>query len=557
MTNYIKHFVSLFTPQKDQARPGQVANSAGGYVFTLDKWARLDRWLILGSEGGTYYASERQLTRDNAKTIAECLGEDGLRTVARIVSVSESGRAPKNATAIFALAMAAGDANQETRKAALAAVPRVCRTGTDLFHFVRDVEGFRKWGRGLRTAIAGWYNDKPVDRVAYQALKYRERDGWSHRDVLRLAHPKAPTPQHDALYRFIVGGEEALSKETPRGKPIDVALLPPFVRAFGELRAATDKHQVVSMIRDHRFTHEMLLTEWKNDVDVWAALLPDMPQGALLRNLGKMTSVGLLAPMSDAARLVASRLTDKDRLARARIHPIAVLSALKVYEQGHGERAKQRANALSWTPVREVVDALNEAFHLAFKSIEPTGKRHLLALDVSGSMGTGMIAGVPGLVPRVAAAAMAMATARAEKDYAVVAFTAAPNGYGGQWGGGTAGITSLPISATQRLDDVLRTTDGLPMGGTDCSLPMIWAQKNKVPVDTFVIYTDNETWAGEVHPFQALREYRQKMGRAARLIVVGMTATSFTIADPTDAGMLDVVGFDSSAPQVMADFTRG
>ncbi|MEZ4300268.1 MAG: TROVE domain-containing protein, partial [Polyangiaceae bacterium] len=153
-------------------------------------------------------------------------------------------------------------------------------------------------------------------------------------------------------------------------------------------------------------------------------------------------------------------------------------------------------------------------------------------------------------------AAMAMATARVESDYAVVAFTAAPNGYGGQWGGGTSGLTPLPLSGTQRLDAVLDTVSGLPFGGTDCALPMVWAQKNKVPVDTFVIYTDNETWAGAVHPFQALREYRQKMGRPAKLIVVGMTSTGFTIADPTDAGMLDVVGFDSAAPQVMADFSR-
>lgn len=557
MTNYIKHFVSLFTPQNDRAREDQAANGAGGFVFQVDKWARLDRWLILGAEGGTYYASERALTRDNAVTIAECLGEDGLRTVARIVAVSEAGRAPKQAPAIFALAMAAGNANPETRKAALAAVPRVCRTGTDLFHFARDVEGFRKWGRGLRGAIAAWYNDKPVERVAYQALKYRERDGWSHRDLLRLSHPKARTPQHDALYRWIVGGDEALARETPRGKPLDPSMLPPFVRAFGELKRASGKAEVIALIRDHRFTHEMIPTEHKNDPDVWAALLPEMPQGALLRNLGKMTATGLLAPMSEAAKMVSARLTDRDRLARARVHPIAVLSALKVYEQGHGERALQRANALRWEPVREIVDALSTAFHLSFRAIEPTGKKHLLALDVSGSMTAGAIAGVPGLTPRVASAAMAMATARVEPDYAVVGFTAAPGGYGGQWGGGVSGLTPLPISAEQRLDDVLETVSGLPFGGTDCSLPMIWAQRNNIPVDVFVVYTDNETWAGQVHPFQALREYRQKMGRAARLIVVGMTATGFTIADPTDAGMLDVVGFDAAAPQLMADFARG
>ncbi|WP_437686173.1 TROVE domain-containing protein [Sorangium sp. So ce176] len=558
MANYVKHFAALLTPQRQRARADQVKNSAGGYAFALDEWARLDRWLILGAEGGTYYAGERKLTVDNARAVEACLSADGPRAVQRIADVSRSGRAPKNAPAIFALAMAAADAKVETRKAALGALPEVCRTGTDLFHFARDVQGFRKWGRALRSAVAAWYNEKPADRLAVQAIKYRQRDGFSHRDLLRLAHPVAPSPQHDALYRWIVGGIEALGKESARGKALRPEELPDAVRAFESLRAATNRKQVTALIRQHRFTHEMLQTEWKNDPAVWEALLEQMPQTALIRNLGKMTAVGLLSPMSDASRRAARQLTDAARLAAARVHPVAVLSALKVYEQGHGERARRRDGALSWTPVREIVDALDEAFYLAFRAVEPTGKKHLLALDVSGSMTSGQIAGVPGLTPRVASAAMAMATARLEREVAVVAFTAAASGgYGGRWGGGASGLTPLSISPKQRLDDVLRAVSGLPFGGTDCALPMIWAKRSRVEVDTFVIYTDNETWAGDVHPFQALRDYRQAMGRPARLVVVGMTSTGFSIADPTDPGMLDVVGFDGAAPQVMADFTRG
>jgi 60 kDa SS-A/Ro ribonucleoprotein len=557
MTNYGLHVGKLATPQREQARADQRTNLAGGFTFVLDLWARLDRWLVLGCEGGSYYATEKAMTRDNARTIDECLAADALRTVARVAEISVSGRAPKNAPAVFALAMAAGHADALTRRAALAAIPQVCRTGTDLFHFARDVEGFRRWGRALRGAVAAWYNDKPVDKVAYQAIKYQARDGWSHRDLLRLAHPVAKTPEHDALYRWIVGGKDALAKESDKGKAIPEDRLPRAVRAFEALRAETDPKRVAALVREHRFTHEMLLTEWKSDPAIWEALLEHMPETALVRNLGKMTAVGLLTEGSAAARKVVSELTNAEHLRRARVHPIALLSALRVYQQGHGERARLRANALAWAPVRSIVDALDEAFHLAFQAIEPTGKTHLLALDVSGSMTAGEIAGVPGLTPRVASAAMAMATAKVEKSFLCVGFTAASGGYGGKWGGGNSGLRTLDISPRQRLDDVLRAVDGLPFGGTDCSLPMIWATKNQIPVDTFVVYTDNETWAGAVHPFQALAEYRQRMGRAAKLVVVGMTATSFTIADPTDAGMLDVVGFDSAAPQVMADFARG
>jgi 60 kDa SS-A/Ro ribonucleoprotein len=101
---------------------------------------------------------------------------------------------------------------------------------------------------------------------------------------------------------------------------------------------------------------------------------------------------------------------------------------------------------------------------------------------------------------------------------------------------------------------VLRATSALPFGGTDCALPMLEATKHRWPVDLFVVYTDSETWAGQVHPAQALRQYRERMGILAKLVVVGMASNGFSIADPNDAGMLDVVGFDTAAPQVLADF---
>jgi 60 kDa SS-A/Ro ribonucleoprotein len=102
---------------------------------------------------------------------------------------------------------------------------------------------------------------------------------------------------------------------------------------------------------------------------------------------------------------------------------------------------------------------------------------------------------------------------------------------------------------------VLNRISGLPFSGTDCALPMLWATANKVKVDTFVVYTDNETWAGGVHPHQTLRGYRDWSGIDARLVVVGLTATDFTIADPADPGMLDIAGFGSALPALLNDFS--
>lgn len=541
LINYIK--TPSNTPQSEPI-PGsaQVPNSGGGYAWAVDDWTRLDRFLILGSEGGTYYITERKLTAENAEAVARCIAEDGPRVVRRIVEVSEGGRAPKNDPAIFALALCAALGNPATRAAAFEAMPRVCRTGTHLFHFAAFVDGLRGWGRGLREAVGAWYA-MPVAKLGLQVIKYGQRDGWSHRDLLRLAHAKPPTEQHAVLYNYMVKGWEWVGDE-PHPDP---ALRQ--VWAFERLKRAGTAREVIALVEQYSLPREAIPTEWLNSREVWEALLVHMPLEAMARNLAKMTVVGLLAPGSEAARHAGEQLRDPERIKSARLHPVKVLAALKTYAQGHGERGK-----LKWTPVTSVIDTLNDAFYLAFGNVEPSGKRWLLALDVSGSMDGNMIAGVPGLDARTGSAAMALVTAAVETDRTMVGFSAAQGGYGGQWGGGESGLTPLSISPRQRLDDVVKTMRAVPMGGTDCALPMKWALKHKVAADVFVVYTDSETWAGTPHPVQALRQYRDKMGIPAKMIVVGMTSNGFTIADPDDAGMMDVVGFDTAVPQVMADF---
>src|ERR1700678_654947 len=208
MTNYLNIFSrtdAAATPQA-QAIANTVPNSAGGYAFAIDDWVRLDRFLILGSEGGSYYAGERALTRDNAASVLRALQSDGERAVARIVEISTCGRAPKNDPALFALALAASADELATRRAALAALPEVARTGTHLFQFAELVQGSRGWGRALRRAVGAWYLSQPVDRLAYQLVKYRQRGGWSHRDLLRLAHPETADPARAALLDWVCRG---------------------------------------------------------------------------------------------------------------------------------------------------------------------------------------------------------------------------------------------------------------------------------------------------------------------------------------------------------------
>ena len=113
--------------------------------------------------------------------------------------------------------------------------------------------------------------------------------------------------------------------------------------------------------------------------------------------------------------------------------------------------------------------------------------------------------------------------------------------------------TGLP---SMTIDDALKLVD-MPFSSTDCALPMVQALQNREKVDAFVIYTDSETYMGQIHPQAALEEYRRTMRIDAKLIVVGMTSNCLTIADPKDLNTLNLAGFDTATPRIISDFIGG
>jgi len=157
MAKYAK-LATASVPQTEKLNERQIENNASGFVFQLDDWARLERWLVIGSDSNTYYQKAKDLTRENARCVERCWSVDPVRTVNTIVNISLQGRAPKNDPAIFALALGACASVDIARQVSLNALPQVCRTGTHLFQFVDTVRALgRGWGRGLKRAVANWY----------------------------------------------------------------------------------------------------------------------------------------------------------------------------------------------------------------------------------------------------------------------------------------------------------------------------------------------------------------------------------------------------------------
>jgi 60 kDa SS-A/Ro ribonucleoprotein len=506
----------------------QVENNAGGYVFAITRWERLERFLILGSDQPTYYQSAQNITRQNASCVLECFREDAERAASVILGISMEGRAPRQKPVLFALALASTDANEKVRDAAFSVVPACCGTASSLFLWMR----YRKElgggsGRAFKRTLARWYEMRSTSNLAYQMIKYRDREGYSHKRAIELSGRGAKGDElRESLYLWA------------RGKDITGRLCHSRLNAF--LQAQAGNGNLPELIAEHRLPWEALPTESLRRADVWQALIPHMGLTGLIRNLGRMTDVEAIS-RKDYSRVV-DRIVNEGNLKAARVHPFQLLLAQKVYSSGHGDKG-----SLSWNPVGAIVDALDTAFYLSFKTIEPTGKRYLLALDVSGSMGS-KIMGSP-LTCREAACAMSLVTMATEPHCDIVGFTAANRFWNSR-----PELTELNISPKDRLDQAVKKISRLDFGATDCALPMTWALKNNKAYDAIITYTDNESWAGPIHASEALRQYRQQMKLKTKFAAVAFTATSYSVVDPADGGSLNFVGFDSSAPAVMADF---
>lgn len=517
MSDTLTSFNLRKTSQHEKVDKRQVKNNAGGYVFETSLVQQVRRFIILGTDGGTYYVQPKELTRQVAQSVVTLAETDHKTLVDMIVEVSVGGKAPRQNPAIFALAIAASFGDVDERNYALSKLADVCRTGTHLFLFAKYIEQFRGWGRSLRRAVGEWYTEKSVDEVAYQAVKYRSREGWSHRDLLRLSHPMKTS--HAPLFSWITQSNQNY--------------LPEIVVGFE--KAQENGANIPALITLYGLTWEMLPTEALNNREVWEALLANgLPQTALIRQLPRLTNLGLLDAFSSTTKKIVSQITDPVRLKKGRVHPFNLLVARKTYELGHGLKGSQ-----AWTPNRKIVDALDSAFYLAFDAVEPTNKNIMYALDVSGSMGFYNIGGLP-IKPSEASAALALVLAATEPNHEIYGFSDR--------------FRDLGISPKMTLGEATKKISGLTFGSTDCAVPFIEAKKNKWDIDAVVTMTDSETYVGSIHPFQAAKQYREWVGHDVKNVVVGMTATNFTINDPSDTSGLDVVGMDTSVPTLISDF---
>jgi 60 kDa SS-A/Ro ribonucleoprotein len=512
-----------------------VLNNAGGYSFILGDWERLHRFLTLGSEGGTYYVGEAKLTVENAQCVLRCLKEDGPRTVQQAHAINVHNRAPKVGSQLFTMALALHYGTPEAKQAAEALLPSMLRTGTHLLNFAGMLDNIGGWNRTKRRIISTWFQTRDLESTAFQVLKYQNRDGWRMRDAMRLAHPHPHDDTRNALFAWVCDK----AHKYPTGLP---PLLARHYNMLEQIEAGADPIMEALKGISYGLPREALPTETLTNREVMTRLVPQMGLTALIRNLGNLTRQNIF-DNKELLTLAVSKITDPAQLKRGRIHPFTVMLALLIYREGVGIRG------VGWKPLPDILQALETALELSYGNVVPTNRKLCIGVDISGSMNQSCV-GSP-ISADLAAAAVATVLCRVEPHATLVYFD-------------TVVQKVMKVSANATVSSLHGGHRG---GGTDVAAPLNWAlgrdrRGHRVGAveedfDAFLILTDNETWAGHVHPTDALKQYRRERNPNAKLICASMAANHATVVDGADPLQLGICGLDSNLPVLVHEFLGG
>jgi 60 kDa SS-A/Ro ribonucleoprotein len=516
MKNYSSSITNRPQTQPIFGRTDMVQNNAGGFSFEVTPQQRLERFLLIGSEGGTYYVDEQKLTEQNATAIIKYIKSDGAKALATVVDFAENNRAPKADATVFVLALIASHGDKETKIASYSAISKVCKTSTHLFMFLANIQNLRGWSKGLCKGVAKFYTGRTTDQVAYQLVKYRNRAGFTHADALSLSHPSKVSAELFKLFGYA------------RGKVTPFESGNALVDAFEKAQSDVSTDELVGLIREYKLTWEMVPQEKLNTKEVLLALLENMPLTALIRNLNRFSYNDLTEGNTPTVKTIVSKLTDKENVQKSGIHPLNVVNSMLTYSSGRGVRGDK-----TWKVNQNIVDALGTTYDLALAALTPTNKNILLAVDISGSMR----APVNNMQMNASQIAnvLAVTILKAEKNAELMWFD--------------TNIQPAKLGRRNSIDEVLRNSPH--GGGTDCAQAFVHALATKTKYDAIVILTDNETWAGNAHGLDLLNQYRRSVNRDVKVIELALAANPSTNLPVDEANVLRVVGFDASVTDLI------
>jgi len=503
---------TLFNTRAAALPAADTRNEAGGKAYAFSAKHALAQYAVTGCLNGTYYADAQQ----QLETVLRLCGQVPVEFIAQTAVYCRERGHMKDMPALLCAALATLDTGALKR-----VFDRVIDDGKMLRNFVQivrsGVAGRKSLGTAPKRMVQRWFERRD------DAAVFRSSIGQSPSlaDVVKMVHPRPATPQRAALYAWLCGRKH------------ERAALPATVAAFDqwmEQRAGDLPDVPFQMLT----AQPLSPAHWKQIARTASWQATRMNLNTFLRhevfnNQKGREDTGLI-------KLVATRLRDAAAIRKARAFPYQLMNTA--------------VNAHEAMP-REITDALHDAMEIAVANVPVIAGKVWILPDVSGSMhspATGHRKGATSKVRCIDVAALvAAAFLRTNADAEVLPFS----------------DDVVPAKLNHR-DSILTNAQklaGLPSGGTNCSAPLAWLNKQQAKGDLVIYVSDNESWmdanlGGRATQTMAEWDTFRRRNPRSKLVCLDVQPYAHT-QSKEQPGILNVGGFSDAVFEIIAQFAAG
>jgi 60 kDa SS-A/Ro ribonucleoprotein len=334
-----------------------------------------------------------------------------------------------------------------------------------------------------------------------------------------MVHPRPKDAACEALFGYFIGRDYAADA------------LPDIVRGFEAFKNGKKGES-----RDIPDVPFQMLTALDLGTAEWIAIARRAPWQMTRMNLNTFARHGVFG-QPGLPELIAGRLRDPEKIARARVFPYQLMVAYTM------------ANANADIP-REVCDALQDAMEIAIANVPEIEGRVYVCPDVSGSMSspaTGFRKGATTAVRCIDIAALvAAAVLRKNPRSEVLPFE--------------HDVVKVDLNSRDSVMTNAGRLAAIGGGGTNCSAPLASLNGRKARGDLVIFISDYESWvdAGGGSGTATMREWNafKQRNPNARLACIDVQPYR-TVQAVEREDILNVGGFSDQVFEVISEFARG
>lgn len=506
-------------------------NNAGGVAYLRTEKATLANLAATNCFNGTYYAS----AEDNlklAKEAAIALKTDPL-FIAKTAIYCRDKAHMKDMPAFLTAVLATID-SKLFRKV----FPLVINNGKMLRNFIQIGRSgatgkiINMSSGAVRHAIRDWFTSKDPEFIFRASIG----NDPSMRDILRMCRPKPENETKAALYAYLKDSEYIESERVfvtrNRDKSIKYSnrfdALPAIVQEYENFKK-THKGEIPNV--DFRMLDSVLTKDELKKL--WASTAENSSWTMTRMNLNNFEKYGVFSD-EKLVNKVASRLANKEQVARSKSYPYQLMMAYNATE-GAAMPMKVR-------------NALQDAMEASIENVPVFKGKTAVCVDTSGSMGspvTGFRAGSSSKVKCVDVASLfASSVLRKNEDAKIIPFD-----------------TQVHTSSLNPRDTVITNAAKLAKyggGGTDCGSAIKSINKNKEKFDTIIFISDNESWVNGSYYGRGtglLNEWNifKQNNPNAKLVCIDLTPNR-TSQVTANKDILQVGGWSDSVFDVISSF---